>query len=372
MTAANQHAALTLPSNNQLGQATAIEQSRAAAEVHAAVLIAQQCPRDMQAAIAEMRSSCQQTALAERAFYAFPRGGETVSGPSVYLARELARCWGNVQYGVAELRRDDVAGESEMQAFAWDVQANTRNSAIFIVPHRRDTKKGVKALVDMRDVYENNANNGARRVRESIFNILPVWFVEEAKTLCHKTLKAGGGEPLAKRIANIIKAFADIGVSSEQLERKLDRPNGKWTEHDVAQLRILGSSLSRNEITVEDAFPSERVTVAEIVPPSGPAQVEAEVALETAAEAPVDQASTPQLTKLHTSLTTLGVTNQDARRDAVSVLVGRTLASSKELTKEEASMVIEMLGRLEQDDEPAKALAAVLAELRDQDQAASS
>jgi hypothetical protein len=64
-------------------------------------------------------------ALANRAFYSVPNRG---NGPSVHLARELARIWGNLDYGVKELRRDDAAGESEVLAFAWDQQTNVRSS----------------------------------------------------------------------------------------------------------------------------------------------------------------------------------------------------------------------------------------------------
>lgn len=248
----------------RIGQGTAVEQSRAVAEVQAAIVVAQQCPRDVQQAVAQMRESCRQTALAERAFYRFPRAGGAVTGPSVHLARELARCWGNVQYGLAELRRDDEFGQSEMQAYAWDVQTNTRNSSTFVVPHKRDTKDGAKQLTDMRDIYENNANNGARRVREAIYAILPPWFVEEAKELCSRTLRDGGGKPLAQRIADAVRVFQEQGVTTDQLEQKLGRPSAKWTEHDVAQLGITFKSIQRGEITVEDEFPAPRQTVEEI------------------------------------------------------------------------------------------------------------
>lgn len=256
-----------LPSTTRVGQGTAVEQSRAVAEVHAAILVAQQCPRNVQQAIAEMRASCQQAGLADRAFFRYSRAGSTITGASVHLARELARCWGNVQYGLIELRRDDAFGQSEMQAFAWDVQTNSRTTSTFVVPHMRDTKKeGPKRLTDMRDIYENNANNGARRVREAIFAILPPWFVEEAKDLCNKTLKDGGGKPLSQRIADVIKAFADVGIDVKQLEAKVNRPSGQWTEHDVAQFRITYASLSRGEISKDDEFPpaQQRITVAEV------------------------------------------------------------------------------------------------------------
>lgn len=257
-----------MPSNqmaSRIGQGTAVEQSRAAAEVQAAVVVAQQCPRNIQAAMAEMRESCKQMTLAERAFYRYPKGGQTITGASVHLARELARCWGNVQYGLVEMRRDDEYGQSEMQAFAWDVQTNSRNSSTFIVPHRRDTRNGPQKVTDMRDIYELNTNNGARRVREAIFAILPPWFVEEAKDLCNQTLKSGGGKPLAQRVADAIKTFEGIGVTADRIEAKLDRPSGKWTEHDVAQLIVAFKSIQRGEITAEDEFPAPRVSAEELV-----------------------------------------------------------------------------------------------------------
>jgi len=289
------------PIPGRLGQGTAVEQSRAVAEVQAAIVVAQQCPRDVQIAIREMQQSCRQPALAERAFFRFPRAGGAVTGPSVHLARELARCWGNVQYGLAELRRDDEYAQSEMSAFAWDVQTNTRNSSTFVVPHKRDTKNGAQDLKEMRDIYENNANNGARRVREAIFAILPQWFVDEAKELCSQTLRNGGGKPLPQRIADAIKWFEDNGVVQDRLEQKLGRPSAKWNEHDVSQLGVIVKSLQRGEVTVEDEFPEERVTAAEVaraVEPAAPKQSKrkapASESVEPAAEEPpAPEASTP-------------------------------------------------------------------------------
>lgn len=254
-----------------LGQATAVEQARAVAEVQAAIVVAQQCPRNLAAATRAMRESCRQKGLADRAFFRFPRAGQTITGPSVHLARELARCWGNVQYGVNELRRDDKGGISEMQAWAWDVETNTRSSQTFIVPHKRDTKAGIKDLVELRDVYENNANQGARRLREAIFSVLPTWFTEEAKDICVATVKDGGGKTVAQRVADITKAFGDLGVSVEQLEVKVGRPVAQWNEHDLAALTVVGASLRRGEVSRDDEFPAPqparpaRVTTAEIL-----------------------------------------------------------------------------------------------------------
>lgn len=249
---------------SRLGQGTAVEQSRAAAEVQAAVVVAQQVLRNVQGAVAELEEVCRLFELADRAFYSYKRGMTTIRKPSVHLARELARCWGNVQYGLIELRRDDVYGQSEMQAFAWDVQKNSRVSSTFVVPHRRDTKDGVTELTALRDVYENNANNGARRLREAIFSVLPGWYVAKGVSACEATLKDGGGVPLPQRIADGVKRFEGLGVTVRQLETERGRDSSDWTAHDVAELGVLYRSLERREITVEEAFPSVRVTADEV------------------------------------------------------------------------------------------------------------
>ncbi|MFD0146183.1 MULTISPECIES: hypothetical protein [unclassified Streptomyces] len=253
----------------RIGQGTAVEQSRAVAEVQAAIVVAQQCPRSIGAARVAMQQSCEMPALAERAFYRFPRAGGPVSGATVHLARELARCWGNVQYGVNELRRDDQYGESEMQAWAWDVQTNARSSQTFIVPHMRDKKGGAEKLIDLRDIYENNANMGARRLREAIFSILPPWLVEEAKDICARTVERGDGRPLPARIDGAVSVFAGLGVPAERLEQKLGRKRDQWTGADIAQLLITHKSIERREVSIEDEFPEPRVTAAEITGAAG-------------------------------------------------------------------------------------------------------
>lgn len=250
---------------SRIGQATVVEQSRAIAEVQAAIVVAQQVPRNKQLALAEMREVCGEKVIAERAFFRFPRGGTNVSGASIHLARELARCWGNVQYGVDEMRRDDTAGESEMQAYAWDVQKNTRVAVKFISPHKRDKRGGSEKLVDLREIYEQNSNVGARRLRECIFAVLPDWFIEEAKELCESTMSGkGSGRPLPQRIADAVKIFNTYGVTLGQLEDKLERPSGEWTEKDLGELLVIYNSLAAKEVTVEQEFPARKVTAAEL------------------------------------------------------------------------------------------------------------
>ena len=247
-------------------QATMVEQARAIAEVRAAVMVAMDRPRDRTAAIAEMREVCGIQGLADRAFFRVQRGAEHVNGESIHLARELARCWGNISYGVKELSRDDIRGQSELLAYAWDMQTNARSEITFMVPHRRDTRKGPRSLTGTQEIYENNASFAGRRLREAIFAVLPVWFKAEAADICHRTLNGeGSGKPLIQRIADLRQAFADIGVTAEQLETKRGRRVDDFLPEDLAALRIVYGSLKRGEVTIAEEFPSEQPAL----PPGG-------------------------------------------------------------------------------------------------------
>lgn len=245
-------------------QTAAVEQSRAIAEVQAAVVVAQSCPRDVSRAEGEMRDACGRLAVANRAFYRVPNRG---AGPSVHLARELARIWGNIDYGVRELSRDDEAGMSEVQAFAWDIQTNTRSTRTFQVPHQR-MKSGKRVpLTDLGDVYLNNQNVGARAVRECLFTVMPTWFTEAAEDACRKTLNDGEGEPLPSRIEKMVAAFAsEWGIKASQIEDKLGRKRGQWDAGDVAQMQILYGSIKRGEVTVSEEFPAPAVTAGDFAP----------------------------------------------------------------------------------------------------------
>jgi hypothetical protein len=274
------------------GQGTMVEQARAIAEVRAAVMIARDNPRDRSAAINEMREICSIPWLAERAFFRVQRGKEFVNGETIHLARELARCWGNIDYGVKELLRDDAKGQSELLAFAWDLQTNARSEITFVVPHRRDTRSGPRPLTGTQEIYENNASYAGRRLREAIFAVLPVWFKAEAAEICHRTLEQGGGKPLSMRIADLRSAFESIGVGAAQLEKKRGRKVDDFLAEDVAALRVIYLSIKRNEVTIAEEFPPEE-SPAKAGPPRAEPPADADAFERAAAGAPAGERPGP-------------------------------------------------------------------------------
>lgn len=239
--------------------AVAIESDRAVAEAQGRLVIAKRFPRDKARAFDQIMEECKRSGLAEEALYSFPRGGETVEGPSIRLAEVIARCWGNVDFGLRELSRR--AGESEMEAYAWDLETNTRSVQQFTVAHFRDTRKGGKvALTDERDIYEIGANLGARRLRARILAIVPGDVIDAAVMQCRKTLSGKSDEPLVDRIRKMIAAFKGIGVTVSMFEHRLGHPLDSMTPEELRQMQGAYKSLRDGMTKIEDWFPTNAAT----------------------------------------------------------------------------------------------------------------
>lgn len=193
--------------------------------------------------------------MAEKAFYSFPRGGQTVEGPTIRFAEELARCWGNIDYGIKELSQDD--GKSEMQAYAWDLETNAQSVQNFTNPHQREQGKKMVTLTSQRDIYENNANMATRRLRSRILAILPAWFVEDAITECKRTLSGRNDTPLIDRVKKMVVQFAKLGVTQEQIERRLKRKVDTMTADDFTEYVGIYNAIKGGESKIAEWFAAE-------------------------------------------------------------------------------------------------------------------
>lgn len=234
----------------------AIEASRAIAEAQGKLVIAKRFPRDEIQAYARVAQACQRPGIAEKAFYSYPRSGSTVSGPSIRFAEELARCWGNIDYGIKELSQDD--GKSEMQAYAWDLETNAMSVQNFTNPHIREANGKSKALTSQRDIYENNANMGARRLRSRILAILPTDLVDMAMAECKKTIAGKNDEPLIDRVKKMVVTFEKIGVTKEMIEKRLKRKIDTMTVDDFTDYIGIYNAIKQGESKIADWFETEK------------------------------------------------------------------------------------------------------------------
>lgn len=240
-----------LPEHVNAG-AVSIESSRAVAEAQGKLLIAKRFPRDQFASYQNAMNACKRPSLAEKAIYSYPKGGQTISGPSIRLAEELARCWGNIDFGIKELSQKD--GESEMQAYCWDTETNTISSQTFVVPHVIDTRTGQKKLTTTRDIYENNANMAGRRLRSRILAVLPPDLVEDAVRECKKTLAGKNDQPIEDRVKKMVMLFQKFGVKPETIEKRLGRPIDTMTADDLSDFIGIYNSLKDGNSGIQDWF----------------------------------------------------------------------------------------------------------------------
>lgn len=222
----------------QASGAQAVEQQRAIAEVQGAIISAKKFPRDVVGAIERIKVACQRPTLAAQALYSYGKGGSEVTGPSIRLMEAVAQNYGNISCGVIELARAN--GSSECLAYAWDMETNFRDEKKFTVRHWRDTKSGGYPLKDERDIYELIANMGARRKRACLMAVIPGDVVEDAATQCDETLRAKV-QITPERIKSMAEAFAAFSVTSEQLEKRIQR---KLESIQPAQMVSLGKILN--------------------------------------------------------------------------------------------------------------------------------
>ena len=238
------------------------EVATAIAETQGRLVIAQQFPRRIKESREMVLESCQRPRLAETAMYEYVRGGTKITGPSIRLAEELARCWGNIDYGLRELENrprtaDNPVGESLMQAYCHDLQTNVIRQMTWTVKHIRDKRDGFDVLTSERDIYEMIANQGARRLRACILNVIPGDIVEEAVEAIEKTLaisldfnEANRVEKIKKLVAN----FKKFGVSEAQIVDKIQKNLDAMSPGNYSELLRIGNALGQGLGKVADYF----------------------------------------------------------------------------------------------------------------------
>ena len=229
----------------------AVGLARGQTEVQAGVVMAKNFPRDENLSWVKLEASGRRPSFAEGALYSFPRGGGTVQGPSVKLAREFARCWGNLWYGI------DVVSMTEeyvhINGWAWDLESNSRvaSEAKFkpLVQRRNRQKGGITEWVkpDERDLREMVNRHGAIAVRNSVLQLLPPHLVDELTDICKKTMRNAATQDVEhdrdRTLRNLASAYSHLGVSIAMLEEKLGHGLSEISPEELTELRQVYTSI---------------------------------------------------------------------------------------------------------------------------------
>lgn len=231
--------------------------SRETTEIQAAYTVAMARPRDEELAYKKIIEACKRPALAKKAAYSFDRGrGEPISGPSVHLAREIARAWGNIIDGYSVLSTtEDTA---HLRAYAQDLESNVTKVGERIVKLLIYRKIGGWQKADERQVRELLAKEAAILIRNCILQLIPGYIIDDAlavakKTLIQDTVALTKKDPTATRLA-LIKAFDSIGVSMAAVENYIGSTIDQITPEKMTELRQVYQAIKDGVSTVSEYF----------------------------------------------------------------------------------------------------------------------
>lgn len=242
-----------LPASLNAGS-IAVETERAIAEAQGQLTLAKRFPRNLTQSHSELMEACAMPAFASTAFYTVPNRG---TGPSIRFAEEVARVYGNFEYGHRELSRE--AGKSEVEVYAWDKEKNNYSKRQLTVMHVVDTKSGPKKLTDQADIDNKIANVASKQIRGRILALMPKWLVQDAIELCKATLAGTSSEPVSVRVRKMAQAFGRFGINQGHLETYLGHKVEDTTLDELVDLMGVFNALK------EGAKPSEYFGVKEEV-----------------------------------------------------------------------------------------------------------
>ena len=235
------------PASNNSGS-VAVESERAISEARGQIQLAKMFPRSIAQATDELMEACKNTEFAASAFYSVPNRG---SGPSIRFAEEIARCYGNFEYGHRELSRG--ASKSEVEVYAWDKEKNNYSKRQLTVNHIQDTKQGPRKLTSEADIDNRIANVAAKQMRGRILALVSKSLVATGISECKKTLAGQNQESIGSRISKMISAFSQYGVKSSHLETYLGHKLDDANSDDLADLIGVFNAL-RDGARVSDYF----------------------------------------------------------------------------------------------------------------------
>lgn len=229
-----------------------IYQQQEKAVIDVQIATAKQYPRNMKRAIEnaivtvtldkETASTCN---------YSLPRGGKTISGPSVHLAKVLAQTWGNMRIQAKVVSIDQTSLTS--QAVAFDLE---NNLAIQVEVKRSIMTKQGRMKEDMIVVTGNAANSIA--LRNAVFNVIPKAVVDKVYNSAKQFITGDLSDEtkLIKKRKQIMDGFKDTyKVTEEEVLKTIGKASiDHITKDDIVTLIGLAQAIKDGDTSVEETF----------------------------------------------------------------------------------------------------------------------
>ena len=231
--------------------------SKERAEIESAIIISKRMPRNEAECFQKLIKAASRPSFAEDATYSFPRGTKPdgtknyVSGPSVNMAREAARVWGNIRHGLRIIRDDDSS--RLIQGWAWDMETNTKVEMEdeFEKLIQRKGKGGSTEWIepDERDLRELTNRRGAILVRNCILQVIPKDLTEDALYQCEQTLQDKASKDPDSTRKRLLADFSKVNVSVSMIEAVIGHPFDQSGPKELTDLRAVLNSIAAGNST---------------------------------------------------------------------------------------------------------------------------
>jgi hypothetical protein len=194
--------------------------------------------------------SCTDGETAASCFYAVPRAGKTIEGPSIRMAEILAIAWGNLRVRTRLVGRDDMS--VTVEAEVWDLETNAAFSA-------QETGR----TIDKYDrpysedlVQVTIKATAAKARRNAILAVIPGAFVKPILAQCRKTA-VGDVAALADTRAKALEALGKMGVTPDRILARLAKSDPSQIDlDDILFLRSAFADIRDGEKNVDEEFPA--------------------------------------------------------------------------------------------------------------------
>jgi len=227
------------------------------ASIDIQIATAKQYPRSVDKALKEaLTLATLDEETAGSMFYAMPRSGKTIEGPSARLAEVMAYSWGNLRVD-ADIVAEDKTTVTAMGT-CFDLE---KNVAVRVRVKRRITdKRGKRYNEDMIGVTSNAAISIA--LRNAVFKVIPQAFTRRIYQDARTASLGKGGTTTQKR-QKALEWFNKAGVKDEQVFELLGvRGMDDIMEDQLITLRGLVTAIKDGDTTVEMTFNPPKQSVA--------------------------------------------------------------------------------------------------------------
>lgn len=185
-------------------------------------------------------------------FYALPRSGKTIEGPSVRLAEIVAHCWGHLRVLTRDL--DEAEKVVRAQTVCWDMQANV---AIGIEAARKIVDRNGKRYNDDMIAMTFAACRSVA-FRNGIWKVVPFSFVKDIYEQA-KLTSIGKALTMEQRREKVVAEWGKMTVKPEELCAIVGvKAPGDLTADHLVALQGLRTAIKDGDTTLDSVLSEVR------------------------------------------------------------------------------------------------------------------